>query len=728
MPVIFGTSPGESGLARRGFLGLAAGSLAAGDAGVRKTGPSDYPQRYGARNRRVPFTGRWRDLDAHHFRHEERASFHRLQSGLDVLYSRCQQVFEPRAGRALRLTIKLRCSGEAGRPLFTLGIKSRTHGSWAFSMGAFPTRDITFGTTQGWQICVNAANPWSERVSIEGYDHRDWHVFSLIVPDAAGAARVYCDGMRVMDLIEPITGEQRERVRVEQIRRHNSIQQVVPETSGPESYVFLESRHPGQTIDLDCFDASQAPATTARTALAALRDLDWELDGARTVENPVTRFENNPVLWAKDIPDRSGRGSGAVFASVLRDESGFHMYLMGGYQMSGFIGRSNFAIYRAVSADGLRWEASPEPVLTPGGPGEWDEGSLGHACVLKEGSVFRMWYTGYTQRLEQARTGYAESRDGVHWTKPILGAFRFAGRETNIAYPTQPDLHGNEYELPISIVRDDQGPPGRRYVLFLHTQGPHGCIVDVATSPDGLRFNRAPQNARFYGFDSSPVKSSLHAGAVALHEPGYWWAFVEHREEGKSRMRFTGWVVEPDEPENISFGLWCSRRLHFEQGAQPWEDQAPAVTSFLEAGDEWWFYYTSRRSVGLARVGRHRMYGLELLPGRQEGWITSVGFQAPETGWSGHWFAVNAGGLGSGSAMRAALLDTSSGRVLPGFGFEDSLPVERDGYLTPLRWKIGPLPSDCKARSLRIRLNLTRGAGNPQVHAVYLKNRSDKPG
>ncbi|MEK7404574.1 MAG: hypothetical protein AAB225_05655 [Acidobacteriota bacterium] len=707
-------------LARRDLLGLAVATLAPAKALTPDAAPVAISHRYGARGGRIPFRSYWQDTARNSFRHAGHPSFHRLQAGLDVLYSRCQQAIGALADRPVRLTVKLLCSGEAGRTLFTLGIKSRTHGCWAFSLGAFPTRDITFGTTTGWQIAVNAADPWIDRVSVDGYDHRDWHTFVLVVPGPAGPARLYCDGWHVLDLRQPITSEQRERIRLDQIRRHNSIQQMVPETPGPESCVFIESRHPGQIIDIDRFDLSQELATTARTSLAVLLDLDWELDGVRIAGNPLTRLEGNPVLRAKDIPDLSGQGYGTPFAYVLRDRGGFHMYLMGGYEMSKALGRNNCAVYHAVSPDGLRWQASPEPVLVPGGPGEWDEGSLGQACVLKEGNTFRMWYTGYTERLHQARTGYAESRDGVHWTKPKLGLFRFSGRETNIVYPPQPDLHSNEYEIPISIVRDDEGPPERRYVLFLHTQGPHGCIVDVATSPDGLRFTRAPHNARHYGFDPAPVKSSLHNGAVALHESGYWWAFVQHHEQQQPTMRSTGWLEEPREEENISFGLWRSRRPPLEPGAQAWEDARPDITSVLEVGSEWWAYYTSRRSVGLARVGRHRLYGLELLSEWREGAITSIGFRVPKGGWSGHRFAVNASGLGAGNVIRAALLDASSGRTLPGFGAEDSVPVEEDGYSTPLRWKTGYLPAGCTAAALRIHLKLARRAGNPQVHAVYL--------
>src|SRR5207247_7310408 len=103
----------------------------------------------------------------------------------------------------------------------------------------------------------------------------------------------------------------------------------------------------------------------------------------------------------------------------------------------------------------------------------------------KEGAIYRMWYGGYVARLQQGRAGYAESKDGIHWIKPPLGLFPFAGQQTNICFPLQPGFNSNEYELPVDLVRDEQAAQERRYVMFLHTQGRHVFIVVVATSADG---------------------------------------------------------------------------------------------------------------------------------------------------------------------------------------------------------------------------------------------------
>jgi hypothetical protein len=713
-----------SSLNRRDLLKASASALM-GFAERAPAAAAPFPQRYGEAAPRVAFAGCWRDLPAHRFQHEDRPTFHRLRTSLEALYSRCEQPVTLAAGKPVRITVKLLCQAEAGRTLFTLGLKSPTHGHWAFNIGACPTRGIRFGTT-GWQIMVNAANPWLERVSLAGFDNRDWHTFALVIPDAQGPARLYCDGQFVMDLRQPITDQQRALMEKDQVpQRHGSIVQLVPETAGDGAYLFLESRHPGQVIDLDHVDLSQQPATTARVSVPVLLDFDWELDGMRMVENTLVRHEGNPVLSKTEVPDPTGKNYGAAFVNVLKDGRGFHMYFSGPDEISKTAGRVLYGIYHAASPDGVHWEITPkQPVLSPGAPQAWDAGTLGQSCVRKEGALYRMWYGGYVPRLQQGRAGYAESRDGIHWTKPVLGQTRYAGQPTNICLGLQPGLNSNEYELPVSVVRDETAAPSRRYVMFLHTQGPQGFIVDVATSADGYRFVRAPHNARHYAFDEVPTNTTLHGAAVVLHDRDNWWAFVGHHEpQGKGyRMRFTGWVVEPGETENVGFGLWRSHRIHLDPLPKSWEGNQPAVGHILEMGDEWWVYYFAEGNIGLAKVGRHRMYGLEVEPGQPSGSVTSIGFRVPSGGWKGHHFAVNASGLVAASRLRAELLDGVTNQPLPGFGLAEFAPLQRDGYDLPLRWKEAAVPKT--EAPLRVRLTLNRGGGNPQLHAVYLRRDS----
>ena len=69
-------------------------------------------------------------------------------------------------------------------------------------------------------------------------------------------------------------------------------------------------------------------------------------------------------------------------------------------------------IRHAVSDDGISWTVDPHVCLEPG-PGEY---ALGRPSVIMEGGLYRMWYS--IRKFEHPYAiGYAESRDGIRWTR-----------------------------------------------------------------------------------------------------------------------------------------------------------------------------------------------------------------------------------------------------------------------------------------------------------------------
>lgn len=70
-------------------------------------------------------------------------------------------------------------------------------------------------------------------------------------------------------------------------------------------------------------------------------------------------------------------------------------------------------IRHARSSDGLRWEADPEPCISLASS---DEYAVGRPSVLHDGETYQMWYSIRSFR-EPYRIGYAESSDGVAWTR-----------------------------------------------------------------------------------------------------------------------------------------------------------------------------------------------------------------------------------------------------------------------------------------------------------------------
>jgi hypothetical protein len=129
------------------------------------------------------------------------------------------------------------------------------------------------------------------------------------------------------------------------------------------------------------------------------------------------------------------RGNFTVRA--FKDGATWYLYY-GGSDATGAcagINGSHWRVGLAQSTDGVTFMRVPGAeaggaVLDLGGPGRFDEFLAYRPFVLKDGATWRMWYNGSaspfncpTGTLADARRiGYAESTDGIHWTKSYDGA------------------------------------------------------------------------------------------------------------------------------------------------------------------------------------------------------------------------------------------------------------------------------------------------------------------
>ncbi|MBI5687092.1 MAG: hypothetical protein HZC54_18635 [Verrucomicrobia bacterium] len=147
------------------------------------------------------------------------------------------------------------------------------------------------------------------------------------------------------------------------------------------------------------------------------------------------------------------------------------------------------------------------PVVQRGKPGTPDAfGVQFYGSVIREGGKFRMWYVAFDDDTENKvasarwRAAYAESRDGLHWTKPNLGLVEYRGNKNNNLILTDPAPLGF---VNLKVLSDPDDPdPARRYKISTHVYFRNsrrlGTLAPFA-SADGLRWKlltpAKPKNA-----------------------------------------------------------------------------------------------------------------------------------------------------------------------------------------------------------------------------------------
>ena len=89
------------------------------------------------------------------------------------------------------------------------------------------------------------------------------------------------------------------------------------------------------------------------------------------------------------------------------------------------VGVPAWTIRHASSTDGKRWDVTPEPVLTV--EQGWEHRRLFYPAVVKFTGLYLLWYASYwieAPDADKTAIGFAVSEDGLHWRKnpnnPVL--------------------------------------------------------------------------------------------------------------------------------------------------------------------------------------------------------------------------------------------------------------------------------------------------------------------
>jgi len=136
----------------------------------------------------------------------------------------------------------------------------------------------------------------------------------------------------------------------------------------------------------------------------------------------------------------------------------------------------------------------------------WEGIFSAYFTVIKDGELYRMYYRGMP-RIQQegedlAVTCYAESRDGIHWTKPNLGIFEVMGTcENNVILAKAAPFTHNFCPF---IDTKPGIPKAERYKAIAGTEKT-GLVAFV--SEDGIRWRKLQEEPIFHKgmFDSQNV-------------------------------------------------------------------------------------------------------------------------------------------------------------------------------------------------------------------------------
>lgn len=357
---------------------------------------------------------------------------------------------------------------------------------------------------------------------------------------------------------------------------------------------------------------------------------------------------------------------------------------------------------------------------------------------------------------------YAESTDGVHWRKPTLGLIDFAGsRQNNIVMSRA--AHGIHAGGALKDPRDPD--PARRY-KFIHLNArakrmascfsadglawsqpllwpDHGAVGDTHNNAirlpgsgryvcitrgwsdgayRGLRTVLRSESDDFLNW-SPPVEilrgADAHDQIYSMPIAAYGDLFI-----GLPAVFHKGVESAPDW-DTVDTELAISADTAHWRRVRPGQPLIPRGTGNypdgdydcgcvyaaapLVRGDKILLYYGGSNglhnnwregSFNLATLPRDRFAGYRPLAGQARALLTSAPLRV-----TGAELTFNAE-IEAGGLIRAALLD-NAGAALPGFGLEDSLPIEagEGGLALPLRWRERTI-AELEGQPFRLRLEL----------------------
>ncbi len=260
-----------------------------------------------------------------------------------------------------------------------------------------------------------------------------------------------------------------------------------------------------------------------------------------------TKYYNNPVLEEDTGWDEGGVGD----ASVILDGSTYRMWYTG--LATGPVP----AIGYATSGNGTSWtKPGSNPVLTKQGTG-WEEDGVGSPSVIwdADASLYKMWYTGYKD--DTPAIGYVESDDGIDWTNP--------GNRQEITWLGSTGAWEAAGVMSPSVIKD-----GSIYKMWYSGRTADSTIgglqIGYAESTDGTEWTRSVSNPVLLKGTSGWDSRGVGVGCVIKVVSNYlmWYTGYQGYDEAGIEVAIgyasssdgVSWTKDPGNPELEKGTTW----------------------------------------------------------------------------------------------------------------------------------------------------------------------------
>ncbi|MGB9677568.1 MAG: hypothetical protein ACPLZ9_03020 [Candidatus Ratteibacteria bacterium] len=412
------------------------------------------------------------------------------------------------------------------------------------------------------------------------------------------------------------------------------------------------------------------------------------IDGfERKVEKPV-KFSKNPIFISGHPLEENWI---SYYGSVIRRHDG----LWQTWYTTMLKGEGNLVLGYAESDDGIKWKRVEKDVIKINDKNThfvFDREVHGASIIYDEKETRENWkYKLVCGASPSGKISVFHSKDGIHWFEayknPVIG--------------TNPDC-------PMSLLR----LPSGKYVIY-HRPILGDRRIARSESWDFINWSESkividqtpldPPQIQFYGMGATPYGE---------YEIGTLWIYHTDKED------FGFWKMEGYQEPELTYTrtgyAWHRIEINkawIERGKEgDWDcGQIQPASSLVFLEDEIRCYYVGTRTthgkslkgwdgpeprcgIGFASIKPDRFVGIN---SKKEGFLITRPFWTL----SGELF-VNAKINGY---IKVEITDVS-GNVIPGFEFENSIPLKGDSIFHKCRWKSNPNLSSIIEKDIRFKI------------------------